>query len=210
MPEDKLEKIIRECAGEIFGQDAGLPGGHRERFERRLREYKERSKASLPADNFIPAVSDGSLGTVVYTRQSSAHTASLKHADSAVDCRHATRAVSLGKRRIAIVATAAAVLACIVFLSNPSEEDLHGTELANVRNYYNMQLEKQFEKTRQLAFNVDNAHREALLAGIERIEYDPIPDVRLSGDENIALIVNVYKNKIETLRNIQYIIREQI
>ncbi|MDR0697674.1 MAG: hypothetical protein LBG28_00425 [Tannerella sp.] len=194
MLDDKFEEIIRAHAGEIFGQVAGLPDGHRKRFEQRLKEYKERCG--------VPVLSAD-------CRQS-ARATSLKHADSATDCRHVSSAVSMKKRWIAIVATAAAVLAGIVFMLNLPEDKQHGTELADIRNYYNMQLEEQSEVTRQLALNVDDAHRTALLADIERIENDPIPDVQVPNDEYIVLIVNVYEKKIEILRNIQYVIRGNI
>ncbi|MDR2147332.1 MAG: hypothetical protein LBE91_12815 [Tannerella sp.] len=42
MFENQLENRLRENAGAIFGQEKELPAGHRERFERRLKERSNR------------------------------------------------------------------------------------------------------------------------------------------------------------------------
>ncbi|MDR1221902.1 MAG: hypothetical protein LBL07_03365 [Tannerella sp.] len=123
--------------------------------------------------------------------------------------RDAQKAGRLKKWLIASVAAAAAVTGFLL-LTDPSAESRSGPELADVRNYYSMQLEEQVDATRQLIRHVDEAHREELLADIEQIENEPVPDVQIPDDEYIVLIAGVYTKKIETLRNLQDIIRENI
>jgi hypothetical protein len=205
--DDKFEKIIKEHAGEIFGQGAGLPDGHRKRFEQQIKEHKAQCEASvLPADKIMTATSGRFSETAAHELQFDRDIIPGL-AGSTIDGRHDAAPV---KKWLVAIAATAAVLAGIVFMLNRPENKQHGTELADVRNYYNMQLEEQFEITRQLALNIDGAHRETLLAGIEQIENDPIPDVQAPDDEYIVLIVNVYEKKIETLRNIQNIIEGNI
>jgi hypothetical protein len=182
MLKDKFETIIKEHAGEIFGQDAALPDGHRKRFEQRLADRTPRTDSAALAG-------------------------SAASRELAVDRRHVDRVTYLKKW---LTAAAAAVLAGILFLLNRPADEPHGTELADVRNYYSMQLEEQADATRHLALNVDDACRETLLAGIERIENIPIPEVQIPDDEYIVLIATVYENKMEALQNIQNIIRERI
>jgi len=101
----------------------------------------------------------------------------------------------------------AAVLAGIVFLWNPSVENQPNTELTEVRNYYNMLLEEQAEATRQLIMQVDENQREILFSNVDLIENEPTPEVQIPDDEYIILIASFYTNKIESLQNIQEIIR---
>ena len=116
--------------------------------------------------------------------------------------------ISFKKRFIATVA-AAAIFDGFIFLLNPFTGKQQGSELADVRNYYNMKLEEQADATRQLIRQVDKTHREVLLANVEYVENEPVPDLQIPDDEYIILIVSVYTNKIETLRNIQEVIRER-
>jgi hypothetical protein len=118
--------------------------------------------------------------------------------------------IRLKKRSIASVAVAAAVVAGFVFLPDPSAGIRPDPELADVWNYYRMQLEEQIDATKELIRHVDEAHREELLADIEQIENEPVPKVQLTDDEYIVLIADVYTGKIETLQNLQEIIRKNI
>ena len=101
---------------------------------------------------------------------------------------------------------AAAVIAGVVFLMNPFAKDGHGAELAEVRNYYAILLEEQADATRQMIQQVDETHRKILLANVELIENEPLPDVQMPDDEYIILIAGFYSKKIETLQNIQDIL----
>jgi len=105
------------------------------------------------------------------------------------------------------IVSAAAILAGIVFLWNPFAENQPNTELIEVRNYYNMLLEEQAEATRQLIMQVDENQREILFSNVELIENEPTPEVQIPDDEYIILIASFYTNKIESLQNIQEIIR---
>jgi hypothetical protein len=163
MPENRLERKIREHAGEIFGSGAALPAGHRERFEQRLKPAGRTGKG-------------------------------------------ARKPGGLKKWLIASVAAAASAVAGFIFLPDSRS----GSELSDVRNYYNMQLEEQIDVTRQLIRHVGESGRKELLAGIEQIENEPVPDVQVPDDEYIVLIAEVYTEKIETLQQLQNIIREHI
>lgn len=121
-----------------------------------------------------------------------------------------SRVISFNKW-LTVAAAAAAILVGLIFIIDPSEEaQQQGTELADVRNYYRLLLEEQADATRQLAQKVDGKHREVLLANIERIENLTVPEVQIPDDEYIVLIADVYTGKIESLQNIQNILKEII
>ncbi|MDR2916835.1 MAG: hypothetical protein LBV74_18735 [Tannerella sp.] len=187
MFDDKFENRLREHAGELFGPGKEPPAGHRARFEQRLKE--------LEAGQNVPGNKEMS-GSIMQT-------------ENASEVQKSGRIITLKKRLITAVA-AAAILAGFVFLLNPFAEKQQDSELADVRNYYNMKLEEQADLTRQLIQHVDKTHREVLLANVEYIENEPIPELQIPDDEYIILIASVYTNKIETLRNIQEVIRENI
>ncbi|MDR0574511.1 MAG: hypothetical protein LBG96_10870 [Tannerella sp.] len=187
MFDDKFENRLRGHARKLFGQAKEPPSGHRARFEQRLKEFVV--EQDVPGHKKM-------FGSMAQT----------KNTDEAYQ---SGMVISLKKRFITTVA-AAAILAVFIFLLNPFTEKRQGSELADVRNYYNMKLEEQTDATRQLIQQMDEAHREVLLANVEYIENEPIPDLQIPDDEYIILIASVYTNKIETLRNIQKVIRENI
>lgn len=182
MPDNKLENKIREYTGEILGKGVEPSAGHRERFEHRLKAFQ----ASYPASSTLN-VSTGQPETV----------------------RKPAKVVSIRKWLAASVAVAAVIIS-FVLLMNPPVENQSEPALADVRNYYNMQLEEQADATRQLVMQVDEAYREVWLTNIEQIENESIPDIQIPDDEYIVLIADVYTNKIEILQNMQNIIREII
>lgn len=102
----------------------------------------------------------------------------------------------------------AAMIAGVVFLLNLVTEQPPRSELADVSNYYHVQLEEQADITMRLVQSMENSNREALLANIEEIKNEPVPDVQIPDDEYIILISTVYTHKIEALQNIQNIIKE--
>ncbi|MDR0394261.1 MAG: hypothetical protein LBH77_03790 [Tannerella sp.] len=191
MPDNKLENKIRKHAGEIFGKDVELPFGHRDRFEQRLKEFNHTAQPKIPEDTAFAE------NAVSVSRPEMAQKPG--------------KAVSLKRRLIASVAVAA-VIAGFVFLLTPSagNNPPEDRELADIRGYYNIRLEEQADATRQLIQQVDEAHREVLLADIEQIENVPIPDVQITDDEYIVLIAEVYTRKIEALQSLQNVIRENI
>lgn len=106
-------------------------------------------------------------------------------------------------------AVAAVVIGCLFLLPSLTEEQ-QSPEVTEVRNYYTLQLEEQVDATMQLIQFVDEAHRTEFLTSVQQIENDPIPEVQITDDEYIVLISNVYANKIESLRNIQNLLKEII
>ncbi|MDR0743377.1 MAG: hypothetical protein LBF05_03350 [Tannerella sp.] len=203
MSDSKLESKIREYAEEIFGKDVELPSGHRERFEQRLKELHTGCEA-------------GNRQEAGSTEQRSGKVISFKKwiyrtRHNFVKRSGRIRSQDNIARSIIASVAVAVVIAGFVFLLNPSAGSSQpNQELANVRNYYNMQLEEQLDATRQLIRQVDGAYREILLANIEQIKNEPLPDVQITDDEYIVLIADVYTGKIEVLQNLQNIIRENI
>ncbi|MDR1380708.1 MAG: hypothetical protein LBJ47_04425 [Tannerella sp.] len=190
MSKDKFEKTVKKHAAEIFGQHAELPAGHRERFEQRLGTHGERTREAGCQPALMP-MSDAR---------------SWERTREAGCKARRGRVAAIRKWLIATAAVAAALAAAILFRPNPPAEQDSG--LTEVRSYYGLQLEEQADATRQLAFHMDSLHREALLAGIERIEREPVPDMQIPDDEYIVLIVNLYESRMETLRNIRDIIEK--
>ena len=101
----------------------------------------------------------------------------------------------------------AATLIGFVFLLNPFAKEQSSHALVEVQNYYNMLLEEQADVTRQLIRQVDETHRETLFANVDFIENESLPDVQITDDEYIILIASFYSTKIETLQNLQNIIK---
>ena len=178
MLDGKFENKIRNHADKIFGQGKEPPVGHRERFEQRLK--------------------------VEYAKT----TAAEEDVEAVVTVRKSDKAISLRKVLIAAISTAAVIAGFIMLISTPTEE-FQASELADVRNYYNMRLEEQIDATKLLIQNIDEPeHRDVLLANIEHIKSITVPDVQITDDEYIVLIASVYTNKIETLQNLQDLLRE--
>jgi hypothetical protein len=79
----------------------------------------------------------------------------------------------------------------------------------DVYNYYSILLEEQAETTRQLIQQTtEGTNRDILFVNVDLIENEPLPDVQLTNDDYIVLIADFYTYKIETLQNIQNIIKE--
>jgi hypothetical protein len=192
MPDRRLENKIRKHAGEIFGRDAELSFGHRERFEQRLKALNHTAQPKFPEHPGF--AEDVPLRT------------------GRPDTAQKSRRVSAIKRRSIVSVTVAAVVAGLVFLLTPSagNRPSEDGELADIRRYYSTQLEEQADELRRLIRSVDEAHREVLLADVERIENMPVPDVQITEDEYIVLIATVYIRKIETLQNLQNVIKENL
>ena len=115
--------------------------------------------------------------------------------------------MAVGKKWL-IATITAAVLAGFMFLLNPFSNEYQCSELIEVRNYYCMLLEEEADVTRQLIQNVDETYRETLFANVELIENDMIPDIQVTNDDYIKIIVSFYTNKIEILQNLQNVIIE--
>ena len=115
--------------------------------------------------------------------------------------------VTLKIMLVAVVANAAVIAGFIVLINSQADKS-QGTELADVRNYYNMRLEEMVDATKLLVQNIDEEdHKKFLLDNIEHIENITVPDVQVTDDEYVVLIANVYTDKIEALQNMQNILK---
>lgn len=112
-----------------------------------------------------------------------------------------------GKRpstRWQIAAAAAMLAGALILWNRPAEGG--ATALAEVRNYYEMQLASQAEAVRQQALSLDGVCRETLLEHIAQIENAPTPEVQIPDDDYIVLIVHLYEDRRDALQHIQQII----
>jgi len=180
MIDSQLEEQLRDNAEAVFGKGKELPAGHRERFEQRLKSFREGRKdvqGNRILNPIRQVVGKSKLGKIISSK----------------------------KWLVASVAVAA-LLAGFVFVLNPFEIKTQSDSLVDLCYYYNIQIKEQAAYTRQLISQVDETNREILFANVDFIENEPIPDVQLSDDDYCLLITNFYENKIETLQNIQDLI----
>ena len=185
MFDNRFENEIKKHAENIFGQGGELPVGHRERFEQRLKEYRdsltdndERSKPEIVPDTGIVKQKKGIIVQF--------------------------------EKWFAGAAAVAAVIIGFMFITNTATEEQTDLRVDDVRNFYSMQLEEQVEATKLLVSKVDEEdYRKFLSTNIEQIENTAVPDVQITDEEYIVLIANVYTDKIEALMNMQNIIKER-
>jgi hypothetical protein len=107
-------------------------------------------------------------------------------------------------RHAALVAAAAAV-AAVFLIKTPGEPD--EDSFVDTQNYYSMLLEDEIESTRQLLDGLDNSSRDEIMKDIESIQAETYPFSE-TGEQNEALLVNIYSSKIESLQHIQSILSE--
>ena len=134
----------------------------------------------------------------------------LKESNGNNDGKRQTSLVKMRKIRIITLAATAAVLAGLVFLLNPFFREQQDPTLAEVRNYYSIQLEEAAEVTRLLIQQVDETNRSNFLQDVAMIENDPLPEVQMTDEDYIVLIADFYTLKIEILQNMQKLIIENI
>jgi hypothetical protein len=189
MNNNQFETKLKKHADDLFGKEKELPDGHRERFEQRL---KNLSLLKNNVDILQSNSNDNEETLFTENRQN-----------------NPGKAVIWKIWLISTVA-AAAVLAGIVFILNPFAKEQQSQELTNVRNYYNILLEEESVATRLLIQHVDEVNQEILLANVDLIENDPLPDVQMPDDDYIVLIAGFYTYKIELLQNIQNAIKTNV
>lgn len=173
---NRLEHTIKTHSHEIFA--CGEPkDGHRERFARRLEALHAATTSGIRTDTHVT---------------------------------HETKANNRRNRvwRIltAVVTTAAAVIAAFwLFTSRPemtapiSSED----SPADVQKHYAMLFENELETTKQMLSLMDGNERSKVLEELETMEAEPMPDVQMTDEHKITLIVNIYSSRISALQQIQ-------
>lgn len=173
---NRLEHTIKTHSHEIFA--CGEPkDGHRERFARRLEA--------------LHAATTSEVGTDTH----------LTHETKANNRRNRMWRILTG-----VVTTAAAVMAGIwLFTSRPemtaplSSED----SPADVQNHYAMLFENELETTKQLLSLMDGNERAKVLEELETMEAEQMPEVQMTDEHKITLIVSVYSSRITALQQIQ-------
>ncbi|MDR1346942.1 MAG: hypothetical protein LBJ63_00710 [Prevotellaceae bacterium] len=105
---------------------------------------------------------------------------------------------------------AAAAIAVIAFFVFKPEKTYDGNiasadiNIAEVKQYYAMQLNDEIDATKELLQNIDEQYRNEILGDIKLMELDEnkIPNA-LDNERKAALIVSIYRRKIESLQNLQ-------
>ena len=189
MNNNQFETKLKKHANDIFGMGKELPDGHRERFEQRLKDFSSQLRN---ADSLQSNSNDNE--ETLFTENQQINPGKTV----------------LWKKWLITTATTAAILAGIVFILNPFAVEQQSQTLTNVRNYYNILLEEETVATRLLIQQVDEVNQEILLANVDLIKNDPLPDVQMPDDDYIVLIAEFYMYKIEILQNIQDAIRTNI
>ena len=108
------------------------------------------------------------------------------------------------------MALAAAVALVAVWLwsragtvSGGTDDDVTESPV-EVQRYYAMRLDDELEVTRALINrHPDSDDRRALLDELHAMQAEDVPEVQLTDDEQITLIVRVYSSKIDVLQRIQ-------
>lgn len=129
------------------------------------------------------------------------------------DARRATRHRRLRqiwRLTLGAVALAAAVALVAVWLwsragtvSGGTDDDVTESPV-EVQRYYAMRLDDELEVTRALINrHPDSDDRRALLDELHALQAEDVPEVQLTDDEQITLIVRVYSSKIDVLQRIQ-------
>jgi len=194
MYNNHFEAKLKKHAGYLFGKEKELPSGHRERFEQRLNCHVEQSRNISTLNNGLNDMRIGrndtkkDLSSIIVKQRS-----------------NPIKAVTRKKWLVTTIA-AAAVFIGFIFLLNPFAAKQQGMTLTDVRNYYSMLLEEEALTTLLLIQQVDEVNREILLANVDLIENDPLPEVQITDEDYIILIADFYTTKIESLQNMQDII----
>jgi hypothetical protein len=104
-------------------------------------------------------------------------------------------------------AAAIAVIAFFVFKPEKAENGniaLTNINIEEVKQYYAMQLDDEVNTIKKLLDNVDEQHRNEILNDIKlmRMDENKIPNA-LDDERKAALIVLIYRRKIESLHSLQ-------
>ena len=200
MYNNHFEAILKKHAGYLFGKEKELPAGHRERFEQRLNCHVERSRNISTLNNmrFLRFGQNDKRNGRNDTKKDLS-SIGVKQRSNPI------KAITRKKWLITTIAVAAVFIG-FIFLLNPFAAKQQGTTLADVRNYYSMLLEEEALTTLLLIQQVDEVNREILLANVDLIENDPLPEVQITDEDYIILIADFYTTKIESLQNMQDII----
>ncbi|MDR1199672.1 MAG: hypothetical protein LBK94_11805 [Prevotellaceae bacterium] len=113
----------------------------------------------------------------------------------------------LSKPYLKYAAAAIAVIAFFVFKPEKTDDcniTSADINIAEVQQYYAMQLNDKVDAVKDILQNIDEQYRNEILGDIKLMEIDEnkIPNM-LDNERKTALIVSIYKRKIESLQNLQ-------
>ena len=111
---------------------------------------------------------------------------------------------------ISYISIAAVFAGCVFLLQRTLKLDdtYEGESLAEVQNYYSMQLQEKIESIEQLLQKVDEEERSNLMHDIESIQKEADFSIQDSDEKNTAFIVMTYSSKIEALQHIHNILSD--
>ncbi|MDR2652487.1 MAG: hypothetical protein LBC68_09285 [Prevotellaceae bacterium] len=103
-----------------------------------------------------------------------------------------------------VAAAAAVVVAFFALRTENIETEYDDMQIAEVKQYYKMQLNDEIDATKELLQNIDEQYRNEILGDIKLMEIDDnkIPNA-LDDERKAALIVSIYRRKIESLHSLQ-------
>ncbi|MDR0753985.1 MAG: hypothetical protein LBF04_01190 [Prevotellaceae bacterium] len=104
-------------------------------------------------------------------------------------------------------AAAVVTFAFLIFKTEKTEDGdtaFYNANIAEVKQYYAMQLNNEIDAVKKLLNNMNEPYRNEILSDIKLMEIDEnkIPGA-LDDERKAALIVSIYRRKIESLHNIQ-------
>ena len=113
---------------------------------------------------------------------------------------------------IRYLSIAAVFTGCIIFLQHILKKgNIQEIEsLAEVQNYYSMQLQEKIDNIEQILRQVDENDRISLMEDIEKMQQEAEFSMQESDENNIAFVVMTYSSKIEALQHIYHILETNL
>jgi hypothetical protein len=113
--------------------------------------------------------------------------------------------------RLAYSTSVAAAILVGLLIFKPSDNENTAFEankeirIADVQQYYAMQLENEIEATKAALKNVDAENRQRIIADMEKMQTsdNDILSSRLDDEKKAALLCSNYSRKVEVLQNLQ-------
>ena len=127
-----------------------------------------------------------------------------------LDAVHRTKRISIYKI-ITYISVAAVFAGCVFLLHRTLKPDNYeGESLAEVQNYFSMQLQEKIEAIEQLLQKVDEEERSNLIRDIDNMQKEADFIIQDSDEKNTAFIVMTYSAKIEALQHIHNILSDNL
>ena len=104
------------------------------------------------------------------------------------------------------VAVAALLAGVVFFTQSPDPITENDDSLADVQNYYAMQLDHKVSEIQELLESVNPENKADILSDIEMMQSETDLILQTTEEENIPFVVGLYSSKMEALDHIQSIL----